>query len=135
MPTLDLSASIPQWPADAEIKEYTGGCHCKRFRYRFTHPVFENGQYNVVVCNCSFCVVHAKMNIYAHESKLELTAGSMDELTLYQYNAKVIEHYFCPTCGVNFLTKGFGHVVINVRTVDGVDLAKLKIKEIDLKNV
>ena len=59
MPTPDLSASIPQWPADAEIKEYTGGCHCKRFRYKFTFTPFENGEHDVGNCNCSVCNVNA----------------------------------------------------------------------------
>ena len=72
---------------------------------------------------------------YAPEDKLELTKGSIDELTLYQYNAKIINHYFCPTCGVQFLTKAFGHVVINTLTVDGVDPTKFKITDLDLRSV
>ncbi|EKM50975.1 uncharacterized protein PHACADRAFT_262880 [Phanerochaete carnosa HHB-10118-sp] len=130
----ELTAAIPLWPEGAELKHYTGGCHCRQFRYRLTHPVFEEGQFEVVVCNCSFCTAHGKMNIYALENKFELLSNNVEELKLYQFHARVVEHYFCPTCGVQFLTKALGYVVVNARTVDGVDLMKLKIKHVDLRN-
>ena len=38
-------------------KEYTGGCHCKKFRYRFTwdEAPFDEGKHDVSSCNCSVC--------------------------------------------------------------------------------
>ena len=62
---------LPVWPENAALKEYTGGCHCKRFRYKFLHPPFEDGQFDVVSCNCSYCKAHGKLNVSVlmlHES-------------------------------------------------------------------
>ena len=52
----------------------------------------------------------------------------MKSLTKYQFHKKVFERYFCPVCGVEiFETKPSENMVgVNVRTVDGVDVAKLK---------
>ena len=58
-----LASVIPRWPENAELRAYTGGCHCKKFRYRFSHPPFEDGQYDVVMCNCSICVARGKLNV------------------------------------------------------------------------
>ena len=47
-----------EWPRNAVIKEYTGGCHCKKFRFKFTHPQFDEGgskDMPIMHCNCSIC--------------------------------------------------------------------------------
>ncbi|EKM55089.1 uncharacterized protein PHACADRAFT_255460 [Phanerochaete carnosa HHB-10118-sp] len=51
----------------------------------------------------------------------------MDELTNYQFYKKVFSRYFCPVCGVElFETKPSENMVgVHVRTVDGIDVAKL----------
>ena len=71
------------------------------------------------------------MHSYALEDQLVLTEGSIEKLTLYQFHKKIIKHYFCPVCGVMFLTKAFGVVAVNVRTIDGIDLEKLKLRLYD----
>lgn len=48
---------------DATLKEYIGGCHCERFRYKFIHPEFEAGQFEVVSCNCSICAMKGLLNV------------------------------------------------------------------------
>ena len=71
---------------------------------------------------------------YAPESKFRFVEGTREELSLYQFGKKTVRHYFCPACGVAFLTAAFGHVVVNVRTVDGVDVTRLRIRHVDLAN-
>jgi hypothetical protein len=57
------------WPAGAEVKRYTGGCHCGRHKFEFAHPKFgetaEDGETSlpVVLCNCSICAINGKMNM------------------------------------------------------------------------
>jgi hypothetical protein len=41
------------WPESAEIKLYTGGCHCKKVRFEFEHPDIYTMP--VMSCNCSIC--------------------------------------------------------------------------------
>ena len=65
---------------------------------------------------------------YAPKSMFEFTKGCYEDLTVYDFNNKVIHHAFCPTCGIPFLSEGFGAVGVNVRTIDGVDLEKLKLR-------
>ena len=53
----------PKWPENATLKEYVGGCHCSKFRYKFTHPVFDGGEWKVVRCNCSLCQQSGRLNV------------------------------------------------------------------------
>ncbi|EKM53470.1 uncharacterized protein PHACADRAFT_259879 [Phanerochaete carnosa HHB-10118-sp] len=52
------------WARRIDIKEYTGGCHCKKYRFDFSHPAFENGETKVMSCNCSICNQHGLLNMY-----------------------------------------------------------------------
>lgn len=62
-------------------------------------------------------------------------------MTLYQFYKRVYDHYFCPTCGVQLILKdvrredGKKVVEVNVRTVDDVDVQKLKWKVWDGKTL
>ena len=64
----ELKGWIYPWPVGAEIQRFTGGCHCRKFRFEIAHPKFgENSddgdsQY-VVQCNCSICATHGKLNM------------------------------------------------------------------------
>ena len=54
---------LPAWSDDGELVEYVGGCHCGKFRYKFRHPRFHEGEYEVVSCNCSWCKSVGKLNM------------------------------------------------------------------------
>lgn len=55
---------LPKWPENAQIKEYVGGCHCKKIRFKLSHPPFEHGEMKVVSCNCSICNQHGLCHMY-----------------------------------------------------------------------
>jgi hypothetical protein len=74
------------------------------------------------------------MTSYTPEERFKFTAGSFEELTGYRFNKKVIQHTFCPTCGMALISQAFGAVAVNVRTVDGLDLQKLKLRFLDGKS-
>lgn len=146
-----------------QLKEYTGGCHCGKFRYTFTGPIFEDGSRPVDRCNCGFCVKKGALWQYVRffldcslillylpdrpayssvpEAQFTLTQGSMEELTLYEFHKKVFKHYFCPTCGVQCFLKDTRpeletvKVEVNTRTVDGVDPEKLSVRLFDGQNL
>ena len=71
------------------------------------------------------------------EEKFRLTKGTLDELTLYEFHKRVYKHYFCPTCGVALVlgVPSKREVHVNVRSTDGIDVGKLKIKVFDGKNL
>ena len=49
----------------------------------------------------------------------------------YKFNKHVINHPFCPDCGIAFISYAFGTVAVNVRTIDGMDLQKLNLRHLD----
>ena len=111
-------------------KTWTGGCHCGRVRYEV-----ESNLEDLVSCNCSICQKRGWILAFAPESQFRLLTGS-DELTDYQFNKKAIHHLFCETCGVASFSSGEtpdgGRMVaINVRCLDGIDLANLKPRTFD----
>ncbi|KAJ6584801.1 Mss4-like protein [Mycena capillaripes] len=127
--------SLPfPWPADAELKVYTGGCHCKKIRYEFEYPDLYT--LPVVNCNCTICEDRGYLNVFTWENKFKFTTGSADDLNTYAFGDCKIIHRFCPTCGTSIGTtvplRGF--VAVNTRTIDGVDLKRLQLHPVDGRN-
>jgi hypothetical protein len=117
-----------------EARQYTGGCHCGRVRYRVTTALEP-----VISCNCSICSKRGSLLTFVPAEQFEHTAGSDEELTEYRFNKHVIQHLFCPTCGIFSYAKGTrpdgkAMVSVNVRCLDGVDLAALNITPFDGKS-
>jgi len=114
-----------------ETKTYTGGCHCGKVRYEV-----ETDLSQVIACNCSICTKRGLILTFVLADQFKLLSGS-DVLKDYQFNKKVIHHVFCPDCGVESFANGTrpgdgrAMVAINVRCLDGVDLAALQPKPFD----
>jgi hypothetical protein len=107
------------------IEKRTGGCHCKAVRYEvnidLTKPVIE--------CNCSYCSVKGLLLSAVMEDDVKVLSGE-DNLTEYRFNTEKIRHLFCKTCGVESFGQGSGKDgspmrMVNVRTIDDIDLAAL----------
>lgn len=54
---------------------------------------------------------------------------------MYQFNKKIVKHNFCPACGCSFVGSGMGLVAVNIRTVDDIDLGKIKTEPFDGKSM
>jgi hypothetical protein len=113
-----------------EARTYTGGCHCGKVRYEVTTALDP-----VLDCNCSICQKRAALWTYVEPSAFKLLSGE-DDLTDYQFNKRRIHHLFCSTCGVSSFARGKGEdgkegIAINVRCLDGIDLASLKLTPFD----
>jgi len=68
-------------------------------------------------------------------AKFMLTRGD-GRLGDRQFNKHVLHHRFCPRCGIESYAEGKGPdgsemVGVNLRCVEGVDVAKLSPKQID----
>lgn len=62
-----------------------------------------------------------------------------DTLTEYRFNTEKIEHLFCEKCGVQAFGRGNKKdgtptVAVNVRSIDGIDLATLTRMPVDGKS-
>ena len=72
-----------------------GACHCGTVRFRVRLPEGLKG----TRCNCSFCRMRGAIAIGVPIADFTLLSGK-DALTLYQFNTRVAEHYFCSKCGI-----------------------------------
>ncbi|HVU01624.1 MAG TPA: GFA family protein [Polyangiaceae bacterium] len=117
-----------------EARTYEGGCHCGKVRYKV-----ETDLARVMECNCSICSKKAYLLAFVPASAFELLSGA-DSLTDYQFNKHVVHHQFCSTCGIQSfgwgITKdGQKMFSVNVRCLDGVDLAGLTVTQVDGKKL
>ncbi|GJE91494.1 GFA domain-containing protein [Phanerochaete sordida] len=124
-----------QTDAPAEPKQYSGACHCGKFKYTFPHAPFENGEADVFSCNCSLCTAKGLLLLRIPAKDFTFTAGTLDELTRYEWNTGKYLHHFCPVCGTEAVLTYDEMVTVNVRTVPGLDLEKLKLKKFDGANL
>jgi hypothetical protein len=103
---------------------HKGSCHCGQTVYEVEGEI---GQ--VVDCNCSHCSRKGYLLWFVPRAQLRLTTP--DSLAVYTFNRHAIKHHFCPRCGcavfgLGVAPNGLETAAINVRCLDGVDLAALK---------
>jgi hypothetical protein len=116
--------------AKTHAKIYTGGCHCGKVRFEVTADPAQ-----AIACNCSHCAKHGLWLTFVAPQQFKLVCG-LDALGDYQFNKHVIHHMFCRTCGVEPFGRGQAKdgrqmFAINVRCLDGVDIATLSPKPFD----
>ena len=112
-------------------KVYEGGCHCGRVRFRVTTNLE-----SVSDCNCSICHKKGFLHLIVEPAKFELLQGEA-ELTTYTFNTGVARHTFCRTCGIHAFYVPRSHpdkIDVNLRCLEGVDLAEVKITPFDGRN-
>lgn len=139
-----MSSSEPTNPAN--LKTYTGGCHCGAIRYSAQldlsapHP-------DATKCNCSIClkVNRVGLSVEQPETRFKLVSpGSIDDVPEYRFGVKRQSYRFCNVCGVHCFSSGSyeyeGKVVdnfaINAVTLDqgqGVDFRAFKVGHWDGK--
>ena len=110
---------------------YQGSCHCGQTR--FTLDAESLGP--VVECNCSHCQRKGYLLSFHPRTLLTVQAGE-GELATYTFHKHVIAHKFCPRCGcapfgLGRAPDGSELVAVNVRCLDGVELAGLARTPVD----
>jgi hypothetical protein len=109
---------------------FQGGCHCGRIRFEV-----EGEPGAVVDCNCSMCRRRGGLLWFVPRDALRLQTA-VGDLATYSFNKHAIHHHFCPTCGIAPFSEaadssgGLG-AAVNVRCLEGVDLAALEITPYD----
>lgn len=104
---------------------HAGSCHCGGVKF---HVEGEPGK--VIECNCSHCSRKGLLLWFVPREALHVDEGG-DGMTEYRFNRHVIQHLFCPTCGVQPFGYGTGPdgkamAAINARCLDDVDIATLE---------
>jgi hypothetical protein len=90
----------------------------------------------VVRCNCSLCARKGALWHGTDDAHFELLTGE-DDLVLYQFGTMTAKHYSCRHCGISTFSRpriAPTAWVVNVRCLDGVDIASLKIQDFDGQN-
>jgi hypothetical protein len=109
----------------------TGGCHCGRVRFEV-----DGSPSAVVECNCSVCTRKGYLHWIVPRTAFRLVAGAA-ELSTYRFGTGVAQHHFCRHCGVGSFYVPRSHpdgVDVNVRCLDGVDVASLPRSSFDGRN-
>ncbi|HJU49558.1 MAG TPA: GFA family protein, partial [Pseudogulbenkiania sp.] len=91
----------------------------------------------VADCNCSICRRKGALLWFVPRQQLRLLTPEAD-MSTYTFNKHVIQHHFCPTCGIHPFGEGrdpAGNAMaaVNVRCLDDVDLGSLTVKHFDGK--
>jgi hypothetical protein len=85
-------------------------------------------------CNCSHCSRKGYLLWFVPRPDFALESPA-DALSTYTFNKHAIRHHFCPNCGCAPFgfgeSKGAEMAAINVRCLEGVELASVKRKFVD----
>lgn len=112
---------------------HKGSCHCGAVAF-----TVETDITGAMTCNCTRCHRLGWSIAFIPASQFALTSGA-ENLTEYRFNKKQIAHLFCKTCGIESFGRGQGPdgsetVAVNLRCLEGLDLAALPVTQYDGKS-
>jgi len=114
--------------------QYKGSCHCGRVAFEVEGEI-DSG----LSCNCSICSRRASLLWFVPRDNLNLLTPE-DAAATYTFNKHVIQHRFCPTCGIHAFgeavdPKGNRMAAINLRCLESVDLSAVPVHEFDGRTI
>lgn len=109
---------------------YKGSCHCGNVAFEV-----EGELTGAMACNCSICSRKGSLLWFVPRESLHLLTPEEDAST-YTFNKHVIKHRFCSTCGIHPFGEGTDPsgkqmAAINIRCLEGIDLASVPVKHFD----
>jgi hypothetical protein len=109
---------------------HKGSCHCGRIAFEVDGEIDR-----AIACNCSMCSRKGSLLWFVPRENLHLLTPEANAAT-YQFHKHVINHRFCPTCGIHPYAdgvdpKGNRMAAINIRCLEDVDLATIPVKDFD----
>lgn len=109
---------------------YQGSCHCGGIAFEVDGDIT-----GAVACNCSICLRKGTLMWFVPREKLQLTTPA-ENLRSYTFNKHLIQHRFCPTCGIHPYGEGVdpqgnAMAAVNLRCVDGIDLDAIPVQHFD----
>lgn len=109
---------------------YRGSCHCGRIAFEVEGTID-----SALACNCSICQRKGSLLWFVPRDKFRLLTPEQNAST-YTFNKNVIQHRFCPNCGIHPYAEGTDQkgnrmAAINIRCLEGVDLASIPVTHFD----
>lgn len=110
--------------------KYRGSCHCGQVAFEAEGEIG-----GVMACNCSMCQRKGSLLWFIPRESLRLLT-SPDAMSTYTFNKHVIQHHFCPKCGIHPFGEGIGPdgqamAAVNVRCIEGIELESLPVQHFD----
>ncbi len=110
--------------------KYTGSCHCGQIRFEVDGELA-----GVTACNCSICQRKGTLMWFVGRDQLTLLTPR-ENMATYTFNKHVIQHHFCPTCGIHPFgegvdPKGNAMAAVNARSLENIDLDALPVSHFD----
>ena len=107
--------------------KYQGSCHCGQVAFEV-----EGELAGVMSCNCSMCQRKGTLRWFLPRPALTLLTPP-ENMATYTFNKHVIQHRFCPTCGIHPFGEGVAPngeamAAVNVRCLEGVEVEQLEVK-------
>lgn len=112
---------------------YKGSCHCGKIRFEVTGDLT-----GAMACNCSMCQRKGTLMWFVPRSDLQLLTPP-EQMATYTFNKHVIQHHFCPTCGIHPFgeasdPKGIAMAAVNIRCLEDLDLENIPVQRYDGKS-
>jgi hypothetical protein len=109
---------------------YKGSCHCGKIAFEV-----EGDLTAAIACNCSICMRKGALLWAVPRDRLRLLSSD-DSMGRYLFNKHEIAHRFCRVCGIHPFAeeaeaKADRAAYINIRCLDGLDLASVPIMAFD----
>lgn len=110
--------------------KYQGSCHCGNIAFEAEGEIE-----GALACNCSICQRKGSLLWFVPRDKLTLHTPEENAAT-YTFNKHVIQHRFCPTCGMHPYGEGIdpsGHkmAAINIRCLEDINLEAVPVQHFD----
>jgi hypothetical protein len=110
--------------------KYQGSCHCGNVAFEVEGEIT-----GALDCNCSICQRKGALLWFVPREQLRVLTPE-EQLGSYTFNKHVIKHRFCPTCGIHPYgegkdPQGQAMAAINLRCIEGIDLAALPVQHYD----
>lgn len=109
---------------------YKGSCHCGKVAFEVEGEI--NG---ALACNCSICQRKGSLLWFVPRAAMKLLTPE-DAASSYTFNKHVIQHRFCPVCGMHPYgegsdPKGNAMAAINLRCLEDIDLESIPVQHYD----
>ena len=111
--------------------KYKGSCHCGKVAFEAEGEIKQ-----ALSCNCSMCQRKGSLLWFIARDKFRLLTLE-SATTAYTFNKHIIKHRFCATCGIHPYAEavnprnGQPTAAINIRCLEGIDLAAVPVQPFD----